>query len=202
MTVPKAGAAPPRCDWAARGDALEQAYHDTEWGVPVHDDRVLFEFLILEGAQAGLSWRTVLGKREGYRRLFADFDPEQVAAFGDGDVDRISADPAIIRHRGKVAAAVANARAFCEMQAQYGTFATWLWGHVDDRPIVNRWSTVAAVPASTPLAERLAKDLRSRGFRFVGPTIVYAFLQAVGVVDDHLETCFRRSPPSRAGDRR
>ncbi len=180
-----------RCDWAANGDALEQAYHDEEWGVPVRDDRVLFEFLTLEGAQAGLSWRTILHKRENYRRCFAGFDPEAVARFTPDDEARLLGDAGIVRNRLKISSTVTNACAFLEVQAEFGSFASYLWAFVDDEPIVNRWSKMADVPASTPLSDQLSKDLKRRGFRFVGTTIVYAYLQAVGVVDDHLSSCFR-----------
>lgn len=184
---------PQRCGWAARGDALERAYHDTEWGVPVHDDRVLLEFLILEGAQAGLSWRTVLHKREGYRRAFAGFDAVTIAAFGAADIERLVQDAGIVRHRGKITAAIGNARAFLRVQAEYGDFADYLWHFTGGRPVVNHWRHMQQVPAVTPLAERLSRDLKRRGFKFVGPTICYAYLQAVGVVNDHLVDCFRHS---------
>lgn len=159
--------------------------------MPVRDDRVLFEFLLLEGAQAGLSWSTVLKKRDGYRRAFAEFDPAKVAAFDPATCDKLATDPGIIRHRGKIAAAVGNARAFLAVQTEHGSFADYLWGYVDGTPIINRWRTPDQVPAVTPLAERLSRDLKRRGFKFVGPTICYAYLQAVGVVNDHLLDCFR-----------
>lgn len=180
-----------RCGWAADGDALEQAYHDHEWGVPVHDDQVLFEFLTLEGAQAGLSWRTVLHKRENYRRLFADFDPAVVACFDDSTIAWLLNDPGIVRNRLKVESTVSNARAFLEIQSEYGSFDLWLWNFVDGNPVRNGWKGMAQVPTSTPLSDRISKALKQRGFRFVGTTIVYAYLQAVGVVDDHLVSCFR-----------
>lgn len=179
-----------RCDWCL-GDPLYVEYHDTEWGVPVWDDRRLFEFILLEGAQAGLSWLTVLRRREGYRRAFAEFDPAVVAGFGAEDVERLVQDAGIIRHRGKIESAVTNARAFLEIQEAFGTFARYLWDFVDGKPVVNRFVELREVPASTPLSLRISKDLRKRGFRFVGPTIVYAYLQAVGVVNDHLVDCFR-----------
>ena len=183
-------ARPVRCGWAANGDALERAYHDTEWGVPVRDDRVLFEFLTLEGAQAGLSWRTILHKRDNYRRLFADFDPATVAGFDAADVERLLGDAGIVRNRLKVESTISNADAFRRVQADHGSFADYLWGFVDGQPIVNRPRSMAEVPASTPLSDRISKDLKRRGFRFVGTTIVYAYLQAVGVVNDHQLDCF------------
>jgi DNA-3-methyladenine glycosylase I len=179
-----------RCPWAGT-DPLYVAYHDEEWGVPSRDDRHLFEMLILEGAQAGLSWITVLRKREGYRKAFAGFDPAKVARFGPGDVERLLGDPGIIRNRLKVESAIGNARAFLSLQNEAGSFAAWLWAFVDGRPVKNDFREIREVPARTPLAERISKDLLKRGFRFVGPTIVYAFLQAVGVVNDHLVTCPR-----------
>lgn len=182
---------PQHCGWAAHGDALERAYHDSEWGVPVHDDRVLLEFLILEGAQAGLSWRTILHKREGYRRAFAGFDAARIAAFGEADIERLVRDAGIVRHRGKITAAIGNARAFLQVQAERGRFTDYLWAFTAGQPVVNQWRDMYQVPAVTPLAERLSRDLRRRGFRFVGPTICYAYLQAVGVVNDHLVGCFR-----------
>ncbi len=189
----------PRCPWCPRGDDLYVAYHDEEWGVPVHDDRRLFEMLILEGAQAGLSWRTILGKRARYREVYAGFDPTKVARFTAAKNARLLADPGIIRNRLKVEAAVDNARAFLAVQAEHGSFDAWLWSRAGGRPIRNRPRTMRDVPARTPLADALSKELKRRGFRFVGSTIVYAFLQAVGVVDDHLADCFRyrtaRTPP-------
>lgn len=181
----------PRCDWVAGGDCLEVAYHDREWGVPVHDDRVLFELLILEGAQAGLSWRTILNKRENYRRAFAGFDPAAVARFDEARIDQLVQDPGIVRHRGKIEATIGNARALLAVQEQAGSFGDYLWDWVDGQPVVNGWRAMAEVPASTSLSERISRDLKHLGFRFVGPTIVYAYLQAVGVVNDHLTRCFR-----------
>lgn len=178
-----------RCDWCGE-NPLYQAYHDQEWGKPVYDDRVLFEFLILEGAQAGLNWLTILKKREGYRKAFANFDPKKVAAFSAAKIDRLVEDQSIVRHRGKITSAVNNAKLFLQMQKQYGSFANFLWGCVDGKPIKNHWRSLADVPASTPLSDQIAKDLKKRGFKFVGTTIIYAYLQAVGVVDDHLVDCF------------
>ncbi len=181
---------PSRCPWCGN-DPLYVAYHDEEWGVPCHDDRRLFEFLILEGAQAGLSWITILRKREAYRRAFAAFDPEAVARYGETDVARLLADRGIVRNRKKIEAAIGNARAFLEVQEAFGSFNAWLWRFVDGRPVVNRWRSMAEVPAKTPLSQRLSRELAARGLRFVGPTICYAYLQAVGLVNDHLVTCHR-----------
>ena len=181
----------PRCPWPY--DPLYLAYHDQEWGTPVHDDRKLFEFLILEGAQAGLSWRTILGKREGYRRAFAGFDPEAVARFDEARVAALLADPAIIRNRAKIEAAVANARAFLEVVEAFGSFDNYIWRFVDGRPRINAWRRSEEVPAQTPESEAMSRDLRRRGFRFVGPTICYAYMQAVGMVNDHLVSCFRHA---------
>ncbi len=186
-----------RCGWCG-DDPLYCAYHDEEWGVPVHDDRKLFEFVVLEGAQAGLSWITILRRREGYRQAFAGFDPERVARFTEADQERLLQDPGIIRNRQKVASAVGNARAFLKVQEEFGSFDRYVWGFVDGRPIVNRFRSLSEIPARTPLAETLSKDLKRRGFRFVGPTIVYAHMQATGMVNDHLLECFRHAPLSRA----
>ncbi len=180
----------PRCAWARTPASI--AYHDREWGTPSHDDRVLFEFLILEGAQAGLSWETILAKRESYRAAFADFDVARVAAFGARDVARLMDDAGIVRNRLKVNAAIDNARAILALRAETGhTLDAYFWGFVDGKPIVSRPASMRDVPASTPLSEAISKDLRKRGFRFVGPTIVYAFMQAIGMVDDHIASCFR-----------
>jgi DNA-3-methyladenine glycosylase I len=169
-------------------------YHDAEWGIPSRDDRHLFEMLILEGAQAGLSWATILGKRDRYREVFRHFDPEQVAAFGDTEVATLLGDAGIVRNRLKVRSAVTNARSFLAVGADHGTFADYLWAWVDDVPVVNHPRTMAELPARTELSDRLSKDLKRRGFGFVGSTIVYSFLQSVGVVDDHLVSC-----PSKPG---
>lgn len=179
-----------RCAWCGQ-DALYQAYHDREWGVPLHDDRALFELLTLEGAQAGLSWITVLRKRDNYRAAFAGFDPAQVARFGPADEAALLANPGIIRNRLKVASTISNARAFLAIQAEFGSFDAWLWRFVDGRPIHNTWADLSQVPASTPLSDALSKALRKRGFRFVGSTICYAFMQSAGLVNDHLTGCFR-----------
>jgi DNA-3-methyladenine glycosylase I len=179
-----------RCAWSV-SDPRYIEYHDREWGTPVHDDRVLFEFLVLEGAQAGLSWLTILKKREGYRRAFADFDPVKVAAFGPADVERLLADPGIVRNRLKIESAVANARALLEVQEARGSFSAYQWDFVGGRTIHNVWRTVTEIPAKTAEAERMSKDMKKRGFRFVGPTILYAHMQATGMVNDHTVDCFR-----------
>ena len=184
-----------RCSWA-KSEAMI-AYHDTEWGVPTHDDRVLFEFLILEGAQAGLSWETILNKRAAYRKAFADFDPAKVARFTDARVEKLLLDPGIVRNRLKVAGAVKNAKAFLAVQREFGSFAEYVWAFVGGAPIVNTIRKPGDVPATTPVSGALAKDLKKRGFTFVGSTIVYAFMQAVGMVDDHLDGCVRDARTTR-----
>jgi DNA-3-methyladenine glycosylase I len=190
---------PRRCRWAR--EPLDVEYHDREWGVPVRDDRVLFEFLLLEGAQAGLSWSTILRKRGAYRRAFAAFDPRRVALFDAGDVRRLLADEGIVRNRAKVAAAIGNAQAFLSVQAEHGSFAEYLWRFVGGRPLQNRRRSPRSVPAETPLSRALSDDLKRRGFRFVGPTICYAFMQAVGLVNDHTLDCFRHHPVARLAGR-
>ena len=167
------------------------AYHDCEWGVPSHDDPHLFELLVLEGAQAGLSWSTILRKREGYRRAFADFDAAAVARFGSKDVERLLADPGIVPNRLKVESAIGNAARVLELRDERGSFDAYLWSFVDGEPVVGRWQRVAEIPAETELSRALSRDLKRRGFRFVGPTICYAFMQSVGLVDDHTVDCFR-----------
>jgi DNA-3-methyladenine glycosylase I len=179
-----------RCTWPG-DDPLELAYHDEEWGVPVHDDHRLFESLVLGGAQAGLSWATILRKREGYRRAFAGFDPKVVARFDRRRVERLLADPGIVRNRQKVEAAVHNAQKYLEVVGEHGSFARWLWRFVDGKPVRNRWRTRAEVPARTDLSDAVSSDLKRRGFKFVGSTICYAILQGVGVVNDHTVDCFR-----------
>src|SRR5687767_3520758 len=171
-----------RCEWAPLDQPRYLAYHDEEWGVPSHDDVHLFELLTLEGAQAGLSWSTILNKREGYRRAFAGFDPAAVARFGAKDVERLLADPGIVRNRLKVESTVNNAARVIEAQAEYGSLDGYLWGFVDGEPIVNQWRTMAEIPAETELSKAISKDLKRRGFRFVGPTVIYAFMQSVGMV--------------------
>lgn len=179
-----------RCEWAD-SDPLLQAYHDREWGVPVHDDRTLFEFLILEGAQAGLSWLTILRRRAAYRRAFRGFDPAVVAGFQEADIGRALETSGIIRNRRKVESAVRNARALLEVTAAFGSFAAYSWQFVGGRPRRNRWRTLAQIPAQTPESQAFSRDLVRRGFSFVGPTICYAHMQAVGMVNDHLVNCFR-----------
>ena len=179
-----------RCGWVS-DDPLYVEYHDEEWGVPLHDDRRLFEMLTLEGAQAGLSWITVLRKRQNYRRLFDGFEVEKVARYGGEKIESLLQDAGIIRNRLKVESTVSNAQAFLQVQEEHGSFDTYLWSFVDGRPIVNRWKSLAEVPASTPLSDELSKDLKRKGFRFVGTTICYAFMQAVGMVNDHTTDCFR-----------
>ncbi len=180
-----------RCEWGISEDRLYLAYHDEEWGVPSHDDRHLFEMLVLEGAQAGLSWATILRKREGYRRAFAGFDPGSVARFGQRDVQRLLEDPGIVRNRLKVESAVNNAARVLEVQDEFGSLDAYLWSFVDGRPIVNHWTRLAELPAETSESKAMSKDLKRRGFRFVGPTVCYAFMQAVGMDNSHVADCFR-----------
>jgi DNA-3-methyladenine glycosylase I len=188
-----------RCPWAG-DDPLYVAYHDEEWGVPLHDDGRLFELLVLEGFQAGLSWITILRKREAFRRAFRGFDPGRVARFGERDVARLLGDAGIVRHRGKIEGAIASARAFRELVRAEGTFDRFLWSFVGGAPLVNRPASAREVPARTPASEALSRALRTRGFAFVGPTTCYAFMQAAGLVDDHLAGCFRaRRRPARDG---
>jgi DNA-3-methyladenine glycosylase I len=179
-----------RCPWAG-SDPLYQSYHDTEWGVPVHDDRLLFEFLILEGAQAGLSWITILRKRDAYRNGFAGFDPESVAAFDCAKIAGLLENPGIVRNRLKVESAVSNARAFLAVREEFGSFDTYLWRFVEGRTVQNAWQQMSDVPAMSPVSDALSRDLKRRGFRFVGSTICYAFMQAVGMINDHTADCFR-----------
>ena len=181
----------PRCAWASLDDPAYLAYHDEEWGVPVHDDRRLFEMLTLEGAQAGLSWSTILHKREGYRRAFAGFDAAKVARFDARKIGRLLADPSIVRNRLKVESTVANAKATLAVQRANGSLDAYLWGLVGGGPIVNRWRRAGEIPSETPVSKAMSKELKRRGFRFVGPTVCYAFMQAVGMVNDHTRTCFR-----------
>ena len=179
-----------RCEWSSATELYRQ-YHDLEWGVPVHDDRLLFEFLILEGAQAGLSWSTILNKRDNYRQAFDNFIPELVASYSEEKIQLLLQNPGIIRNRLKVNAAVNNARRFLEVQQEFGSFDCYLWSFVEGRTIVNSWKTHSDIPASTPESVAMSKDLKKRGFKFVGETICYAFMQAVGMVNDHLVDCFR-----------
>ncbi len=179
-----------RCEWCLKFQEYID-YHDNEWGVPVHDDRVHFEFLILEGAQAGLSWSTILKKRDGYRKNFADFDPAKVARFSEAKLEKILLDPAIIRNRLKVYAAVNNAKRFLEVQKEFGSFDAYIWSFVNGKPIVNKWKSSKGVPATTKESDALSKDLIARGFKFVGSTVIYAHMQACGLVNDHYVDCFR-----------
>lgn len=179
-----------RCDWAG-SDPLYVAYHDTEWGVPVWDDRKLFEFLVLEGAQAGLSWLTILRKREGYRRAFANFDPRRVARFDQKRVESLVVDPGIVRNRAKIEATIGNARALLAVVEEFGSFAAYQWKFVGERPIRNRFLHLSELPARTEISDALSRDLKRRGFKFVGSTIMYAHMQAIGMVNDHLTTCYR-----------
>lgn len=188
-----------RCGWAQGPSPHYEAYHDEEWGVPVHDDRLLFEFLILEGAQAGLSWATILNKRARYREVFDGFDPAKVARYDERKVAALLADPGIVRNRLKVAAAVTNARAFLAVQREFGSFDAYLWGFVGGRPRQNAWRRLADVPARTPESDALSRDLKRRGFTFVGSTICYAFMQAVGLVNDHETGCFRHAEVKALG---
>ena len=179
-----------RCKWAGT-DPLYVAYHDEEWGVPLRDDRKLFEFLILEGAQAGLSWITILRKREGYRKAFADFDPAKIARFTPARVEKLLMNPNIVRNRLKVKSAVSNAKAFLSVQDEFGSFSKYIWDFVDGKPIINRFKSMSQIPAKTELSDAISKDLKQRGFKFVGSTIMYAHMQATGMVNDHTTDCFR-----------
>lgn len=189
--------APTRCGWARLTNDLYVRYHDEEWGVPSHDDRHLFELLILEGAQAGLSWETILNKRAAYRRAFERFDPKKVARWGRADVAKRLRDPGIVRNRLKIESTVSNARAFLEMQDRHGSFDRWLWGFVDGAPLQNAPRSPRDVPPRTELSDKISKELKREGFRFVGSTIIYAYMQAVGVVNDHVVGCFRRAAVKR-----
>lgn len=181
-----------RCQWAL-STPLEQVYHDNEWGVPLGEDRRLFEFLILEGAQAGLSWSTILNKREGYRNAFDHFDPQAIAQYSTEKITALLSNPAIIRNRLKITAAISNAQAFIKIQTQYGSFSTYIWQFVDGIPIQNHWDHPSQIPAATALSKTMSTELKAKGFKFVGPTICYAFMQAVGMVNDHTTDCFRHT---------
>ncbi len=181
-----------RCPWPGK-DELYLRYHDEEWGVPVHDDQKHFEFLVLEGAQAGLSWLTILKRRENYRAAFENFDPAKVAQFDESKVAALLADPGIIRNRKKIESAIHNARCFLDVQKEFGSFDKYIWSFVDYKSIVNSWRTLSEIPARTELSDRISKDLKRRGFSFVGSTIIYAHMQAIGLVNDHLVSCFRYS---------
>ena len=183
-----------RCQWAGDWDDIDDimvVYHDSEWGVPKHDDRRLFEDLVLDGAQAGLNWRTILNKRDAYREAFDNFDPAKVAQYDEARIEELLQNPGIIRNRQKVNSAVKNAKAFLRVQEEFGSFDAYIWGFVEGKPIQNAWRTMSELPAKTELSEAISKDLKKRGFSFVGPTIVYAFMQAVGMVNDHTVDCFR-----------
>ena len=186
-----------RCAWVGENPLMVD-YHDREWGVPVHDDRKHFEFLVLEAAQAGLSWSIVLRKREGYRRAFSSFDPHKVARYTDLRIDELALDPSIIRNRRKIEAAVRNARQFLAIQDEFGSFNTYCWRFVDGQPLRNRWKRTKEIPPTSPQSDALSKDLKQRGFSFVGPTVIYAHMQAVGMVNDHLVDCFRYNEVQRA----
>ena len=191
-----------RCAWATNPLAID--YHDREWGVPQHDDRVHFEFLVLEGAQAGLSWDTILRKREHYRAVFDGFDPARIARYDARKVAKLLADPGIIRNRLKVASTIKNARAFLAVAEEFGSFDAYLWGFVGNKPVVNHRKSMSELPATSDLSDALSQDLKKRGFTFVGSTIMYSFMQAVGMIDDHLASCFKakRARPSRSAARR
>lgn len=188
-----------RCEWAKKTE-IEQSYHDNEWGVPIHDDRTLFEFLILEGAQAGLNWFTILRKREGYRKAFHNFDVLRISQYLDADVSRLLANPEIIRNRLKIKAAIGNAKAFLRVQKEFGSFDRYIWQFVNGSPIQNAWRNLSDIPSSSPESTNMSKDLQKRGFRFVGSTICYAFMQAVGMINDHVVNCFRYEQLRRMTD--
>ncbi len=183
-----------RCAWAGANFQAYIDYHDHEWGVPVHDDKIHFEFLILEGAQAGLSWSTILRKREGYRKAFADFEVKAVAHFSPGEIEMLIQNPEIVRNKLKISAAVNNARCFMEVQKEFGSFDAYVWSFVDHEVIQNSWKSMSEVPATTPESDKLSKDLKKRGFKFVGSTIIYAYMQSMGMVNDHTVDCFRHAP--------
>jgi DNA-3-methyladenine glycosylase I len=193
------GLQPQRCSWVKVDDTLMREYHDREWGVPSHDDRTHFEFLVLEAAQAGLSWSIVLKKRDGYRRAFSQFDPAKVARYSAARIDKLTAEPGIIRNRLKIAAAVNNARAFLTVQKEYGSFDAYCWQFVDGRPRQNRWKSLRQIPATTAESDAFSRDLKRRGFSFVGSTVIYAHMQAVGMVNDHLIDCYRYRDVRRLG---
>lgn len=180
-----------RCDWCGE-DPLYMKYHDEEWGTPVHDDNTHFEFLVLESAQSGLSWITVLRKRENYRKAYDGFDPAKVAAYGEDRIAELLANPGIIRNRRKIESSVQNAKRFLEVQQEFGSFDTYIWAFVENRPIVGNYENIAQIPASTELSMRISRDLKARGFCFLGPVIIYSYLQATGIVDDHINACFRK----------
>jgi len=180
-----------RCPWCGTTEELYIKYHDEEWGVPVRDDQKLFEFIVLEGAQAGLSWITILRRRENYRAAFANFDVSKVVRFGDVDVTRLLGDSGIIRNKAKIQSTIKNAKVFLDVAEEFGSFSAYLWGFVENKPVINAWSEMSQIPAITPLAEKISKDIKKRGFSFFGPTVCYAHMQATGMVNDHLTSCFR-----------
>jgi DNA-3-methyladenine glycosylase I len=188
-----------RCEWANRSE-LEQSYHDKEWGVAIHDDRDLFEFLILEGAQAGLSWSTILNKREGYRKAFDNFDVQKISQYSEDDVARLLINSDIIRNKRKITATITNAQAFLQIQEEFGSFDRYIWQFVRGKPIQNSWARLTDIPSRTPESEAMSKDLQQRGFKFVGATICYAFMQAVGMVNDHVVGCFRHEELKNTGE--
>jgi DNA-3-methyladenine glycosylase I len=188
-----------RCEWA-HGNEFEQSYHDNEWGVAIHDDRSLFEFLVLEGAQAGLSWSTILRKREGYRKAFDNFDARKISQYSETDVSRLLVNSEIIRNKLKINATITNARAFLQLQEQFGSFDHYIWQFVNGRPIQNSWKKMTDIPSSTPESAAMSKDLQKRGFKFIGTTICYAFMQAVGMVNDHVVGCFRYEELKNKGE--
>jgi DNA-3-methyladenine glycosylase I len=188
-----------RCDWANRSE-LEQSYHDHEWGVEIHDDRTLFEFLVLEGAQAGLSWSTILRKREGYRRAFDNFDARKISKYSENTVSRLLTDSEIIKNRLKINATITNAGAFLQVQKEFGSFDRYIWQFVNGKPVRNSWRKMTDLPSSTPESDAMSKDLKKRGFKFIGPTICYAFMQAVGMVNDHVVDCFRYKELNNKGN--
>lgn len=188
-----------RCEWANRSE-LERSYHDNEWGVPIHDDRSLFEFLVLEGAQAGLSWSTILRKREGYRKAFDNFNALKISRYAGNDISRLLADPGIVRNRLKITATITNARAFLQLQKQFGSFDHYIWQFVNGRPVQNSWEKLTDIPSSAPESDAMSKDLRERGFKFVGTTICYSLMQAVGMVNDHVVGCFRHEELRNKGE--
>lgn len=181
-----------RCDWVKLDEPLYVKYHDEEWGKPVFDDKTLFEFLILEGAQAGLSWLTILKRREGYRKAFDNFNVKKVAEYDEKKVEQLIQNEEIIRNRRKIESAIKNAKAFIKIQEEFGSFSNYIWGFVDGKPIINHWKDIKEMPAKTELSDKISKDLKKRGFNFVGSVIIYSYLQAVGIIDDHLEDCFCR----------
>lgn len=189
--MPQAGQSLTRCAWVPINDPLYVEYHDLEWGMPVHDDRLLFEFLVLEGAQAGLSWKTILHKRQAYRNAFDGFIPEIVSKYGDPEIGRLMANQGIVRNRLKINAAIINAVAFQNVKKEFGSFDRYIWDFVEGMPVINNWTSVKEIPAKSPLSDRMSKDLLKRGFKFVGSTICYSFMQATGLINDHTTDCFR-----------